>query len=154
MRTLLGILLAVPVLLALPVAARAGEGPQIVVFYEEGCPDCQRMEVVLEEVLALHPGLEVARYEATQPGVPELWWKVASAHGLLPTQVPMIFVGSQAIVGAGRTEELRLRTAVEACAASPCTSPLDLARVSAFPWVLLLVLGGALLLGLLVAALF
>jgi len=154
MKTLLGSGLALLALLAFPIGARAEEGPQIVVFYEEGCPDCQRMEVVLEELLSLHPELGVARYETTQPGVPEIWWKISSAHGLLPTQVPMIFVGSEVIVGAGRTEELRLRTAVEACATSPCPSPLDPGRAPAFPWALLLVLGGALLLGLLVVALF
>jgi len=140
-------------LVGLPSAVWAAGGPQVVVFYEEGCPDCHRMESVLEEILPLHPELEVARYETTQPGVSDLWWKVAAAYGLVPTQVPMIFVGGQAIVGAGRTEELRLRAAVDACAASPCSSPLDLAEKPSFPWTLVLVLGGALLLTLLLIAL-
>ena len=100
------------------------EEPVILVFHEEGCPDCQRMEAVLQELLSKHPDLSVAYYEVTQPGSPELFDALADRYGVLLLKVPIIYVGEVAIVGAGRAQEMRLREAVEGCASSGCISPL------------------------------
>lgn len=108
--------------------------PAIVVFYEEGCPDCVRMDELLEELLTEHPDLTVARYEITAPGVLGLMGALSAAYGIEGTDVPIILVGEEAIVGAGRAEEIRLRAAIENCLAVGCPSPLARVEESRILW--------------------
>ena len=115
--------LALAAILTQTVCATSEE-PIILVFHEEGCPDCHRMEAVLQELLASYPDLSVARYEITQPGSSELFKSLADRYGVLVLKVPIIYVGEVAIVGAGRIQEMRLREAVEGCALNGCISPL------------------------------
>jgi len=103
--------------------------PTIVVFYAAGCPNCERMEEILDALLVDHPNMTVARYEIDAPGARSLLWKLSSRYKVLATQVPVIFVGDQAIVGAGRAQEFALRTAIDDCATLGCPSPLDYAAV-------------------------
>ena len=98
--------------------------PTIVVFYEEGCPDCIRMDELLEEALIEHPDLRVSRYEINAPGALNLLKRLGEAYGVSAPNVPIIFVGEEAIIGAGRAEEMHLRTAIEDCLALGCSSPL------------------------------
>ncbi len=115
--------------------------PAIVVFYEEGCPDCVQMEGALEELVVGHDELVIVRYEINEPGMMDLLWKLSSHYGVLATSVPVIFVGEEAIVGAGRAEEFHLRTAVDDCITYGCPSPLAYAEGPGFPRRDLLVLG-------------
>jgi thiol-disulfide isomerase/thioredoxin len=108
--------------------------PAIVVFYEEGCPDCVRMDELLEELLTEHPNLTVARYEINAPGALGLMGGLSAAYGIEGTDVPIVLVGEEAIVGAGRAEEIRLRTAIENCLAVGCPSPLARVEESRIPW--------------------
>jgi hypothetical protein len=57
----------------------------------------------------------------------------------------VIFVGKTAIVGSSLSNELLLRSAVEACASSNCPSPLASLHASAIPWSTILIIGLALL---------
>jgi len=115
--------------------------PQIVVFYANGCPDCARMEEVLNALLVGHPEIEVARYEIHAPGSTALLWRLSTHYKILATQVPVIFIGDKAIVGAGRAQEFALRAAVDDCVTLGCPSPLDYVEPVAFPWKDLLWLG-------------
>jgi len=115
--------------------------PMIVEFYAKGCPDCARMEDVLNALLVGHPEIEVARYEIDAPGSTALLWKLSTHYKILATQVPVIFIGDQAIVGAGRAQEFALRAAVDDCVTLGCPSPLDYVEPVAFPWKDLLWLG-------------
>ena len=99
--------------------------PLIVVFYEEGCPQCETMDGLLDELLVGHEDVPVARYEINAPGSTQLEWKLAAHYGIVATQVPVIFVGDQAIIGAGRAQEFNLRTAVDDCVQLGCPSPLE-----------------------------
>lgn len=108
--------------------------PAIVVFYEEGCPDCVRMDELLEELLTEHPALTVTRYEINAPGALALMGELSAAYGIQGTKVPAILVGEEAIVGAGRVEEMRLRTAIEDCLTLGCSSPLARVEESRIPW--------------------
>lgn len=108
--------------------------PVIVVFYEEGCPDCVRMDELLEELLTEHPNLTVARYEINAPGASDVMRGLSTAYGIEGTDVPIVLVGEEAIVGAGRAEEMRLRTAIEDCLALGCSSPLSRVEESRIPW--------------------
>lgn len=108
--------------------------PAIVVFYEEGCPDCVRMDEFLEELLTEHPNLTVARYEINAPGTLGLMGGLSAAYGIEGTDVPIVLVGEEAIVGAGRAEEIRLRAAIEDCLTVGCSSPLARVEESRIPW--------------------
>jgi thiol-disulfide isomerase/thioredoxin len=108
--------------------------PAIVVFYEEGCPDCVRMDEFLEELLTEHPNLTVARYEINAPGTLGLMGGLSAAYGIEGTDVPIVLVGEEAIVGAGRVEEMRLRTAIEDCLTLGCSSPLAHGEKPLIPW--------------------
>ncbi|MEN6369714.1 MAG: thioredoxin family protein [Thermotogota bacterium] len=120
--------------------------PDVVVFYREGCHDCARMDEVLKPLEQEHPDLVVLRLEETANL--DLLWALSSKYGILPTAFPVIFVGAKAFAGVGREKEWQLRTAVEACLESTCTSPLALLAESKFPWklVLLAVLAAVVLL--------
>lgn len=107
--------------------------PMIVEFYAEGCPDCARMEDVLDALLVDHPDMGIVRYEINAPGASALLWKLSSHYKVLATRVPVIFVGDQAIIGAGRAQEFALRTAIGDCATRGCPSPLDYAESADFP---------------------
>ena len=106
-------------------AAPSSSPPMIVLFYEDGCPHCITMENLLDELLAGHEEVAVARYEINAQGNTALMWKLAAHYGIVTTQVPVIFIGDQVIVGAGRTQEFNLRTAVGDCIQRGCPSPLD-----------------------------
>jgi len=110
------------------------EGPMVVVFHLEDCPDCARMEAVLEELLATYPSLSISYYEANEPSASALLEQLSDAYRVLFVDYPLIFVGEDAITGAGRAKEIRLRTAIETCIASGCPSPLSRAREKAVYW--------------------
>ena len=128
----------------LPWAAIAAEDPAVVVFYREGCEDCLRMEPVLRELEAQYPNLGFRFIEWADPGA-GLMWALAARYGALPSKFPVIFVGTTAIVGSSLSNELLLRSAVEACASSNCPSPLASLHASAIPWSTILIVGLALL---------
>jgi len=108
--------------------------PTIVFFYETGCPDCEDMETLLADLLVGRKNVTVNYYEINAPGSMDLLGRLATHYGILPTHVPVIFVGDEVIVGAGRGQEFHLRTAVGDCEAQTCPSPLDYAKQVAFPW--------------------
>jgi len=107
------------------VPAENTSAPLIVVFYEEECPQCETMDGLLDELLVGHDDVPVARYEINAPGSTQLEWKLAAHYGIVATQVPLIFVGDQAIIGGGRAQEFNLRTAVDDCVQLGCPSPLE-----------------------------
>jgi len=143
MRTIKAVLaLALLILAAGGVLAASGR-PQVLFFYQEGCPDCVRMEEALTLALNETPGPEVARYELSAPGAQDLFARLSSAFEITSPNVPLFFVGDKAIVGAGMPQELQLRAEVQHCASVGCPSPLD--RVSPpFPWLDLLTLAAML----------
>lgn len=121
-------------------AASAAQDPVVVVFYREGCEDCERMDPVVRELEAQYADLGFRYIEGSEPDAP-LLWSLAAAYGVVPSQFPVIFVGKTAIVGASRANELLLRSAVEACAQSACRSPLASTHSSGVPWLTLLLVG-------------
>ncbi len=109
--------------------------PQIVVFYKTGCSHCTHMEEVLTALLYKHPNIKVAQYEIDSPGARGLLNRLAVHYKILPTQVPVVFVGDKAIVGwTSRTQESALGTAISDCVTQKCPSPLDYASGPTLPW--------------------
>ena len=141
-RMFMRLVLAFPLLAVAPIAfsqvqteSETAE-PTIVVFYEEGCPDCVRMEGFLEGLLTENPSLTIARYEITTPGALDLLQRLGEAYGVSALNVPIVFVGEEAIVGvgAGQAEAIRLRTAIEDCLTLGCPSPLARVEKPRIPW--------------------
>ena len=120
--------------------AGAQVSPDVVVFYREGCHDCERMDRVLAELHEIYPSLSVRHIEETEPDG-ELLWRLATEYGIFPTKFPVIFAGDEAIVGVGLDKELRLRAAVTACIRTPCESPLDRISGPRIPWRTYLIAG-------------
>jgi len=135
---------AVVVLLVLVLfagfAAHAQRNPDVVVFYREGCNDCERMDGVLQELHQQFPSLTI-RYIEESGADGDLMWALASEYGIFPTKFPVLFVGDEAITGVGLDKELRLRTAVGECMRLGCPSPLARVTGPETPWRTYLVAG-------------
>jgi thiol-disulfide isomerase/thioredoxin len=128
----------------LPWVGIAAEEPTVVVFYRDGCEDCLRMEPLLRELEAQYPNVGFRFIEWADPDA-SLAWVLGARYGVLPSKFPVIFVGETAIVGSSLSNELLLRSAVEACASSKCPSPLASLHASSIPWSTILIVGLALL---------
>jgi glutaredoxin len=122
---------ALSVSLALPAAA-ADDEPWIVVFFEEGCPDCAQIEEVLEGLTSELPGSAIARYDVSDPEALELLMELATAYEVEVSTVPVVFVGDEVVLGAGRAQEFELRNAIGECTIHGCPSPLARAPSLAF----------------------
>lgn len=110
------------------------EGPMVVVFYKEGCPDCQRLDELLDALLAQHEELTIAHYEITEPDSQELLSRLSFAYGILDTNYPIVFVGDEAFVGVSRAKELRVRSAIVECISRNCPSPLSHLKETGLSW--------------------
>ena len=130
-----GILLSLllMVLVAIPWLARAQDNPTVLVFYREGCNDCERMDHVLQELHATYPSLTIRYVEEGGPDG-DLLWALSADYGIFPSKFPVIFVGNEAIAGVGLDKELRLRAAVEGCMQFDCQSPLVRVVGPQIPW--------------------
>lgn len=141
------VLALVAVALTVGFSVVAVADPTVVVFTQEGCPDCERMKPVIEELAAAYPGLGFRTISDSDPDAMRLW-SLATRYGVLPSHFPIIFVGQTAIVGASRENELRLRIAVADCARSSCPSPLPSQETPRVPWRAALIVGIAVILAL------
>ncbi len=106
------------------VAAIADERPWIVVFDEEGCPDCARVEELLEGLTAELPPAAIVRYDIGDPVAFDLFVELAEVYDIEDPRVPAVFVGDEVVIGAGRSQEFELRNAIGTCTVQGCPSPL------------------------------
>jgi len=118
------------------IAANASDTaePMIVVFYEQGCPDCDVIEGLIRELAIDLPTSAIETYGITEPGALDLFIALAAAYDIEADRVPTVFVGDEAIVGAGRAVEFSLRAAIGTCTVRGCPSPLDRIRPAGLPW--------------------
>ncbi len=133
MRRIAVSLLFVTLLLAFthPLAA-AEANPWIVLFYEDGCPDCAQIEELLEGLTSELPASAIARYDISDPKALDLLMELAKAYDVETSSVPVVFVGDEVVLGAGRAQEFELRNAIGACTVRGCPSPLARAPSLAF----------------------
>ena len=133
MKRLYAFLVAVALAVSLaPPAAAADDEPWIVVFFEEGCPDCAQIEEVLEGLTSELPGSAIARYDVSDPEALDLLMELATAYEVEVSTVPVVFVGDEVVLGAGRAQEFELRNAIGECTIHGCPSPLAQAPSLAF----------------------
>lgn len=132
LRLLLALLLASCV--SALVVAESADDPVILFFHEEECPDCALVEELLVALVTELPESAMRRYEIAEPGVIELLAALVSAYEMEAPSVPVVFVGDEVVVGAGRTQEFQLRAAIGDCTVRGCHSPLERIRPPSFPW--------------------
>jgi len=122
------------VLTAFHIAYAASEDPMVVVFYKEGCPDCQRLDELLDGLSSQHSDLTIGHYEISTPGAQDLLSRLSFSYGVLDINYPIVFVGDNAFVGVSRAKELDVRTAVLECIARSCPSPLPRLKETSLSW--------------------
>jgi len=135
MRRLVTILFAgILVFTAFHIACAASEDPMVVVFYKEGCPDCRRLDELLDGLSSRHSDLTIGHYEISDPGAQDLLSRLSFSYGVLDTDYPIVFVGEKAFVGMSRAKDLDVRTAVLDCIARSCPSPLSHIKETSLSW--------------------
>lgn len=113
------------IVFAVAMSAAAPPEPLIIVFYEEGCHSCEEMEELLAGMTIDAPETTLVRYEVTEPGAMDLLADLSKTYGIdIPEIVPIVFVGEEAVVGMGRTQEFALRNAIGECLSIGCESPI------------------------------
>lgn len=135
MRRLVTILFTgILVFTGLQIACAASEDPMVVVFYKEGCPDCRRLDELLDQLSSQHSDLTIDHYEISAPGTQDLLSRLSFSYGVLDTNYPIVFVGDNAFVGVSRAKELDVRTAILECIARSCPSPLSRLKETSLSW--------------------
>lgn len=119
-----------------PTRAQDEDLPVIVVFYQEGCPDCLLIEELIEGLAYDLPPSAIRRYEITARGSMSVLRQLEAAYGIDSAigTVPIVFAGDSVVVGAGRPQEFQLRNAIGDCVTVGCSSPLARIQSTAFPW--------------------
>jgi len=128
------LLAAVLAFTAFHIAAAASQDPLVVVFYKEGCPDCQRLDKLLDGLASQHSQLTIGHYEISAPEAQDLLSRLSFSCGVLDTNYPIVFVGEKAFVGVSRAKEVDVRTAVLDCIARSCPSPLSRLKETSLSW--------------------
>jgi glutaredoxin len=131
-----GLLFGLLLCAALGLAGRAEDLPVVVMFYEEGCPDCARIDEVLEALGPDLPEAAVRRYDISERSSMRILRRLIAAYGIdeATAAVPIVFVGDAVVIGADRSQELKLMDAISRCARAECPSPLARIELSMFPW--------------------
>lgn len=119
---------------AFHIVCAASEDPIVVVFYKEGCPDCRRLDELLDGLSSQHRDLTIGHYEISAPEAQDLLSRLSFSYGALDTNYPIVFVGDNAFVGVSRAKELDVRTAVLECIARSCPSPLSRLKETSLSW--------------------
>lgn len=132
-------ILALALLSLFAVAGFAESGPDlpvVVVFYANECPDCALMEELLVGLAYDLPASAIRRYEISQPGSMRILRRLEAAYEIdsKTSAIPMVFVGDTYVIGAGRSQEFRLRDAIGRCVTVGCSSPLARIELTSFPW--------------------
>jgi len=121
-------------LTAFHIPCAASQDPLVVVFYKEGCPDCQRLDELLDGLSSQHSDLTIGHYEISAPGAQDLLSRLSFSYGVLDTDYPIVFVGGKVFVGVSRAKEVDVRTAFLDCIARGCPSPLSRLKETSLSW--------------------
>jgi len=128
--------------IGISVAGEEAQDPLVIVFYEEGCPNCEAVDELLAGLIVDLPPQSVERHEITDLAAFDLLTALAATHDVEVETVPVVFVGDEIILGADRAAEFALRAAIGDCATIGCASPLERVRPPEFPWADALALAG------------
>ena len=143
------LLLATAAVLLLALACAGAT--EVVLFYEDGCPHCARVEALLQEIVDAGGALTVRQYAVSSPESRDLLPRLLSAYGAEMGPVPLLFVADVAVVRdtfysldadpislSGRAADLEIKGIVEKAIAEDAASPLDRLPATATEAVLVL----------------
>jgi cytochrome c biogenesis protein CcdA/glutaredoxin len=133
------------------VALACAGATEVVLFYEDGCPHCARMEAFLHEVQNAGGALSVRQYAISSWEARDLLPRLLAAYGAEMGSVPLLFVANVAVVQdtfygidavpltlSGRAAELALTDILDKAIAENAASPLDRLPAAATEAVLVL----------------
>jgi len=115
-------------IVTLPLLAFGAEGPLVLFFYADGCPNCAAVDELLTSLSSDLPASAFNRYEISDPKSAALLEKLKAAYGVEDASVPIVFVGDDVVVGAGKAQEFKLRDVIGHCVTLGCPSPLERVR--------------------------
>ncbi len=134
------VLVACTMIVGLSVASYA---TQLVLFYEDGCPHCARIESFLQRIEPDYPQLKIVRHEIHDPDAHDLLNRLLSAYGANLGSVPIIFIGDVAMVAntfyglpnspvtlSGRTAEMKLEQVIADAIDTNAPSPMTKAEAA------------------------
>ncbi|MDJ0825753.1 MAG: glutaredoxin domain-containing protein [Rhodobacter sp.] len=107
--------------------AAAAQPAEVVahVFWQEGCPFCERARAALAEMRVEDPGLIVDEIELGASEANNQRFRDAiAAFGIDRPAVPLVVVGDGNALGFGRTTRARYAEMIAACRAGPCPDVL------------------------------
>jgi len=135
--------LSIAILGILGAVAFGAMATDLVIFYEEGCPHCARVEATIERLAPNYPSLRVIRHEIHDPDAQSLLNRLLAAYAIELGTVPILFVGDVASVEgtyyglydepyatSGRAEELALEQAIRRAVEDNAASPLARAETA------------------------
>ncbi|TEU00997.1 MAG: hypothetical protein E3J23_01335 [Candidatus Stahlbacteria bacterium] len=97
---------------------------EIVFFYEEGCPNYERVTLFLEQRIKSNYPVNIREYDISEGVNVKLARQLAAAYNTIPT-VPMIFVGDVFIHEYNRSALRKLEEAVRTALRTQAPSPLN-----------------------------
>ena len=93
------------------VPVTTGQSPQICIylFYGQGCPHCERVKPVIDELAAKYPQVQLKTFEVYFNTTNQAMFKEFNQrYGITEAGVPTLFIGDRALVG-----ETAIRTELE-----------------------------------------
>lgn len=130
-RRMLGSLfLALCLLLSALAPPAAAQDVTVHVFWQEGCPYCERARAALSDIAAGDPGLVIDAIELGPAArANALFGRVINALGIERPGVPLVIVGDRHVTGfAGPSTAQRYAAVIAACRAGPCPDLVDKLR--------------------------
>jgi thiol-disulfide isomerase/thioredoxin len=116
----------VPILDQAPFAEPAN--PQeavIVVFWGEGCTNCEREFEYLNQLEGFYSTLQIVRYEVlSDPEGRELFYEVAETYGFEPQNVPTTLIGNRYWIGFNPDSQSEMLDTLELCLQNGCPDPV------------------------------
>ena len=142
----IGIMLAVVLAGGAVALAQVSNDTELILFYEDGCPQCERLKSTLDAIRPEFPTLRVTQLNVHVEGNLALLNRLLAAYSAEIGSVPILFVGDVAGVGgtyygledapfsvSGRAEEATLRQAIQRAVTQGSPSPLDRAQTADVP---------------------
>jgi cytochrome c biogenesis protein CcdA len=127
-----GAVLGFCILLIAPLSAGADTRPTLYLFWQLGCPHCERAQTFVGALERRRPAFQVRTLEISQdPHAAELFVRVVGRLGLVAPVVPLTVIGDEWVVGFRDADSSgrEIEEALSRCLAGPCPDHVaELAR--------------------------
>ncbi|HWQ46279.1 MAG TPA: hypothetical protein VN376_05395 [Longilinea sp.] len=98
----------------------------IVVFWGEGCNNCESEFNYLDQLQSFYPTLRVVRYEVLNDTAGrELFYEIADTYGFEPRNVPTTLIGNRYWIGFNPDSQSEMVDTLELCLQNGCPDPVE-----------------------------